>query len=150
MQPEDPQVLPAVTILLLSDDGEQPLGSGLLVGSTVVLADETLSRDLYDRDDLFPGADDDFRVLFDATTTAREPGRPSFVAVLGDAERGERIEVCEVGRSRGTPRPWVGFGLTEGSALPLSELPEAAREGLDEGPLEGGNPLCRLMPKFCR
>jgi hypothetical protein len=44
----------------------------------------------------------------------------------------------------------VGFGLTEGSALPLSELPEAAREGLDEGPLEGGNPLCRLMPKFCR
>jgi hypothetical protein len=146
MQPDDPPAQPSVAILLVSDDGEQPLGSGLLVDAKVVLADETLSQELYDRADLFPGADDDFRVLFDAAATRREPVEPALVAVLGE----ERIAVCEVGRSRGTPRPWVGLGLAQASALPLSELPAAAREGLDDGPLEGGNPLCRLMPKFCR
>jgi hypothetical protein len=147
MRPDDPPSPPPVTILLVSDDREQPLGSGLLVDAKVVLADETLSQELYDRADLFPGRDDDdFRVLFDAAATRREQVEPALVAVLGE----ERIEVCEVGRSRGTPRPWVGLGLAQGSTLPLSELPAAAREGLDDGPLEGRNPLCRLMPKFCR
>lgn len=167
MQPEDKESPVQVTVLTRDGEDERPIGSGILVAPLVVLADETLSHELYGRPDLFPAASDDLLVLpprpaaagaaVDAPQAApvpqpdtpAEPDAPVFVVELVDGGHTQRIDVGELYRSLDTPLPWVGFGLAEATDLPLSEVPAEAREGLFD-PLERSNWVCMLMPKACR
>jgi hypothetical protein len=164
MQPEDKESPVQVTVLTREGDDERAVGSGILVAPKVVLADQTLSHELYGRPDLFPAAQDDLTVLSagpgpatdpDAAvdpgtpTAGGDPAAPVFLVELVDGDRTQRIEVSELYRSLGTPLPWVGFGLAEPTDMPLSEVPAEAKEGLFD-PLERNRWVCLLMPKACR
>ena len=166
MQPEDKESPVQVTVLVREGEDERAVGSGILVAPKVVLADQTLSHELYGRPDLFPTAQDALAVLSappaapgsaagsapDAAvdpTVERGPATSGFVVELVDGERTQRIEVSELYRSLGTPLPWVGFGLAEPTDMPLSEVPAEAKEGLFD-PLERNRWVCLLMPKACR
>ena len=164
MQPEDEESPVQVTVLRREGEGERPLGSGILVSPLVVLADERLSAELYSRQDLFPTGSDDLKVLFprpgapevdpeallESEPVALDPDAPVFFVELVDGGRRERIEVCELYRSLGTPRPWVGFGLAQESELRPDAVPAEATEGLVVDPERRTNWVCLLMPKACR
>lgn len=150
MQPTDTKPAVQATIIALDGTAGRPLGPGVLIRKDIVLAAAELSEQLHGHTGLFPTEQDDHRVLFDADRPdERAPDGPAYAVELADGERRERFDVCQLYRSVGTPRPWVGLGLAGRSALPLSELPVEARKGLDEGPLEGSNLVCALFGKAC-
>lgn len=148
------------TVLAREGQDDRPIGSGVLVAPLVVLADETLSRLLYDRQDLFPGEQDDLAVLFprpgaddvdpgqappaDATTptdaaTPTDPASPAPPAP-GDAAvpafvvelvEGERTERIEVCELyRSLDRPRRWVGLGLAQASTLP-LSDLPPEAMD-------------------